>query len=272
MRNFLPGQIKLSIVIPCFNQGAYLMEALQSVEQCAVPGIETLIVNDGSTEEETCRLLKALGEQGHHIIHQTNRGLSTARNVGVQKAKGPYVLPLDADNKIRPNFVLKGVRILDRHSRVGVVYGRRFLFGSNTGVLRVPRFDLARLLACNFIDACSLFRRSVWEECGGFDETMRSGLEDWEFWIRVASRGWKFYRLDEVVFDYRVRPDSMLSHLYRSGGFDQVREYIYQKHRQLVLDRSFEIGRLKTGTSANLMEKTTEILKRMFTLTAGKRP
>src|ERR1700730_11658859 len=95
---------KVSIIIPCYNQGHYLMEALDSIKGINPGLLEVIIVNDGSTDPYTNELCKNLESQGWQVIWQDNKGLSAARNVGIRQASGNYILPLDADNKIRTEY------------------------------------------------------------------------------------------------------------------------------------------------------------------------
>src|SRR5437899_68511 len=95
----------VSVIIPCFNHGEFLMDAVHSVEECARTLYEIIIVNDGSTDPPTVQLLKDLEEKGYNIINQNNQGLAAARNNGIAAATANYILPLDADNKIRPEYI-----------------------------------------------------------------------------------------------------------------------------------------------------------------------
>jgi hypothetical protein len=127
------------------------------------------------------------------------------------------------------------VAILDRAPKVGVVYGDREFFGELTGRQTTPEFTLQRLLLGNFIDACAVFRRAIWEECGGYDTEMpdQLGYEDWEFWLRLAKRGWEFLRIAEVVLDYRVRLDSMSERCRVPETLSRLVRYIAAKHQDL---------------------------------------
>jgi GT2 family glycosyltransferase len=101
-------------------------------------------------------------------------------------------------------------------------------FGEKSGRIKVPDFRLPLLAEGNFIDACALFRKSLWEEIGGYDEQMPwQGWEDWDFWLRAAMKGATFGHLDEVGFHYRCRTGSMLSttNLHR----DELLDYIFSK-------------------------------------------
>jgi hypothetical protein len=228
------GHIDLSVVIPCYNHGQLLVDAIASVERTAPERCELVVVNDGSTQPRTLEVLDLLREAGYCILDQPNAGLAAARNNGIRAARGRYVLPLDADNRLAPGFLASAIRVLNAQSEVGVVYGDRIDFGARSGRAHVPSFDLNVLLQSNFIDACAVYRREIWQSCGGYD-VGAAVLEDWEFWIAAAKQGWGFCRLPDVSFEYRVRPNSMLA----TAGQDRQsssREYIVRKHHALYRD------------------------------------
>jgi glycosyltransferase involved in cell wall biosynthesis len=213
------GQGKVSIVIPCYNHGAMLREALASVEQVRNANLaEVMIVDDGSSEAETSQILNEVAEAGHRVVSQSHRGGGAARNTGIRLAKGEFILPLDSDNRLRDVYLREGVSLLDRDPSLGVVYTDAEYFGERSGRWDVPEFNLLSLVRMNFIDVCALYRKRLWEEIGGYDErTLLMGLEDWDFWLRVAAHGGTFLHLPEIGFDYRVRSDSMI---VKTIGFD----------------------------------------------------
>src|SRR4030081_1250241 len=150
----------VSVVIPCYNHGRYIREAIESVEQCDSRLYEIIIVNDGSTDPQTQGVMVQLEREGYHVISQENQGLAVSRNNGINAARGCYILPLDADNKIHPSYLAIGIQILDTRPEVGVVYGRPELFG-DTAARNYPEvggFDLHRLVISNYIDACAVVR------------------------------------------------------------------------------------------------------------------
>jgi len=220
---------KVSIVIPCFNQGPMLLETLASVERARTDSLsEVIVVNDGSTDPATCRIFQELDPSKYTIIHQQNGGLGRARNEGIRIARGEFILPVDSDNFIRRAYLDKGIAILLERPDAGVVYGDPEFFGEETGRRRIPEFDWSALAKMNYIDACAVYRRVVWESVGGYDEKMPiMGFEDWDFWMRVALQGWAFVHLDEIAFDYRVRSGSMLSETKRHKK--ALLHYIFEK-------------------------------------------
>ena len=107
---------RVSVIIPCYNQGHFLRQALESVDQAGSALLEVIIVNDGSTDEATNDYCRQLQAQGYHVVFQENKGLSGARNTGIGLARGDYILPLDADNKIRPGYITESISIMEiRH-------------------------------------------------------------------------------------------------------------------------------------------------------------
>jgi len=211
-----------------------LLETLASIEQVRSDTIaEVIIVNDGSNERTTCRILQDIDRNKYRVLDQPNQGLPRARNAGIEVAKGEFILPLDSDNLIRAAYFDLGVALLIQNPDVGIVYGDAEYFGEKTGPWRVAEFDWRPLVKENYIDACALYRRSAWESVGGYDEKMRLGFEDWDFWMRVALRGWKFMHIDEIAFDYRKRQGSMLSDISRHGT--EIVTYIFEKPEYAIL-------------------------------------
>jgi len=205
------GAGKVSIVIPCYNQGTLLREALASVEQVRNENLlEVIIVDDGSSEVETKTILSQAQEPGYCVVSQPTRGLGAARNAGIRRANGEFILPLDSDNHLRDAYLNQGVGLLKNNLCLGVVYADAEYFGEKTGPLQVQEFNLLSMIRANFIDACAIFRKKLWEEVGGYDEQMPwSGWEDWDFWLRVAYRQGTFVHLAKTGFDQRVRTDSL---------------------------------------------------------------
>jgi glycosyltransferase involved in cell wall biosynthesis len=220
---------KVSVVIPCFNHGEFLPEAVDSVTSIQRDDIELIVVDDGSTDELTRKEMDRLAALEFKVIRQENKGLAAARNAAIRISNGEYILPLDADNRLRPAYVERGVQILDANQDVGVVYGDAEYIGLETGRWVVGSFDPDRLIQWNFIDACAIYRRSVWEQNGGYDGTMPvQGLEDWDFWLGALEHGWRFAYVPEVLFDYRKVEGSMIT---RAKGFEKkIGDFVAKKH------------------------------------------
>jgi glycosyltransferase involved in cell wall biosynthesis len=226
-----------SVVIPCFNDGEFLLAAVASAEDAEDAVLELIIVNDGSTDPFTIEVLDRLRAAGHRVLDQSNRGVGAARNAGIRASRGLYILPLDADNRIRPSYLRRAAEIFDASPAVGVVYGDAALSGKRSGLWRMPEFDLEQMATGNRIDACGAFRREVWEQCGGYDEDLQLGWEDWDFWLSVAERGWRFVHVPEVLFEYRLQSESISASGARQGDRRRMLEVIIAKHPAIFQPR-----------------------------------
>lgn len=227
--------ILVSIIIPCYNHGAYIQDAIDSVENNNPDKFfELIIVNDGSKDEFTIQKLTELERAGYHIIHQPNKGLSAARNAGIKVAKGKYILPLDADNKISADYYRQAIQIFELEPSVGVVYSDRYVFGLQDGNIDVGDFGLTRILPGNFIDACAVFRKSAWIEVGGYDENLPGGIyEDWEFWLACIEFGFEFKYIKAPLFGYRVLEASLVQKSLDPIIRREVVTHIIRKHVKL---------------------------------------
>ena len=228
----MTSPVRVSVIMPCFNHGHFLSEAVASVLDAKRDDVELVVVDDGSTDERTREQVNLLCSQGIRIIRQENKGVGIARNNAILASHGDYIFPLDADDHLRSGWMDRGVQIMDSDLSVGVVYGDAEFFGTLTGLWRPGGIDLERLLHWNYIPVSALYRRSVWEQNVGYDGTMPvQGFEDWDFWLGALEHGWRFEYVPEVFFEYRKAEESMLT---RAGGFEtKTKEFVAKKHGRL---------------------------------------
>lgn len=220
----------VSIIIPCYNMNDLIKETIDSVEKVYDPANhELIIVDDGSTEPETIQFLKNITK--HQVIRQENRGLANARNTGISKSKGKYLLFLDADNLLTEGYLNEGVAILNDFPKTDIIYGESETFGEKSGRLPTIPFNLQTLMSYNYIDACCLIRKTLFDELGGFDEEMPTkGFEDWELWLRASFNGKTFHYLEGItVQKYRVRGHSMIRNVDKKKR-DILFDYLEKKY------------------------------------------
>ncbi|MFA5985758.1 MAG: glycosyltransferase family A protein [Parcubacteria group bacterium] len=224
---------QISVVIPCYNHGKYLEEAVISVKKQTFSDYEIIVVNDGSTDEETIMALDQLKEKYTDVlfIDQENGHLANARNTGIRVSQGEFFLPLDADDKIDSQMLERCLREIQKDNRLGFVYTYTQFFGDFTAILPRPQYDFYELLRKNYIVASALIRKSAWREIGGYDENMKSGYEDWEFYIRLAKNGWYGKLIRKPLFYYRKHGKSMISDATIKN--DMNAEYIRTKHADI---------------------------------------
>lgn len=219
---------KVSVIIPCYNQGSYVDEAVESVLAQTFRDFEIIVVNDGSTDEFSNRLLADYRKPQTRVLRTENRGVATARNHGIGVATGEYILPLDADDRIAPAYMEKAVAVLDAHPDVGIVYCRAECTGDRAGEWKLPAFSRRGMLLTNQIFCCAFFRRADWQRAGGYNPNMGDGWEDWDFWLSLLELGRDAYQIPEVLFSYRIAQGS------RERTMDRSRQVAM--HRQIVLN------------------------------------
>lgn len=232
----------VSIIIPCFNSGGVLLEALESCRNSKFQDFEILVVDDGSTDTSTAEILSQIKSSiSLSVLRQTNGGASSARNFGVKEAKGEFLFFLDSDNLIRPDYLTQAVQAIQKDAEIGVVYAKPFFFGfkgtQESSRFEVRDFTFDSLLAGNYVDMCSLVRKKAFLEVGGFDENHDVFFgEDWDLWIRMAQGGWKFRFLNEVLFEYRIRKGSLMDQV-DSEKRDRTLHYLGAKYGFVIHQR-----------------------------------
>ncbi len=204
----------ISVIIPTYNQGRYIAETIESVLAQTHREREIIVVDDGSTDDTRIRLATYTNQIQY--IHQTNKGLSGARNTGFAASGGDYVLFLDSDDLLRPDALEHMAHVLDHTPDDGLVYcAWQQVSADDKSVLgEVHPNQVGHVLKplllreFFFFGSSALIRRSVLEQVGGFDESLPWG-DDADMWLRIGLAGWSFGYLDEPVLQYRVHKASM---------------------------------------------------------------
>lgn len=201
----------VTIVIPTFDEDpAHLREAVASAMAQTHPHLEVIMVDDGSTHSGTLDALRDL-ETSVLVVRQSNRGPSAARNAGISHGHGEYVICLDADDILSATYATEGVQILTAEAAACAAYPVVQPFGEGAGESRPLR---GRLTVGDFaqrsaMPVSAMFRRADWERIGCFDESMRTGMEDHEWWIRLLGTTQGFaHPMPYATLHYRVRSTS----------------------------------------------------------------
>lgn len=198
----------VSVVIPCYNHGRYIDEAVESVLAQTFQDFEIIIVNDGSDDPFTVSKLQNYTRPKTHIIHTPNRGVAAARNRGIREAIGEYILPLDADDMIEPNYLEQSFSMISSFPGRCIICCDALLVDGTAGIMQLPDYSRDRLLSENLLFNSSLFRKSDWQEVGGYCSAFEHGWEDWDFWIAMTQSGISVVRIPEALLRYRIRNHS----------------------------------------------------------------
>lgn len=249
----------VTVIIPCYNDGAYVLEALQSVLTQTILPSKIYIIDDGSNTE-TKEVLRNISNERVEILVIKNQGVCTARNYGINKATTKYILTLDADDSFENTFIEKSVYILDNNTEVGVVCCFYKEFGEgvvNKDIIKPQGRAVTDFLTKNNGVASALFRKECWVEVGGYDTQFENGYEDWDFWLSILKNSWKMEIIKEPLFNYRKKKssrDTTAIALYD----EELRMKIFKKHKDLYtknLDFILQQMIYKNNIAQNQLEK-----------------
>lgn len=229
----------VSIIVPCYKHAHFLNESLESVLDQSYNNWECIIVNDGSPDHTDIVAKQWCAKDSRYsYLYKENGGLSSARNAGIKVSQGEYILALDADDYIHKEFLSTLVPQLQKDDSLAIVscYTKFFQNNLNTIIdeLKPDGSTYQYLLYVNQLIATSLYRKSCWEAVGGYDESMKNGFEDWEFWLNITKKGRNYKVIPEFLFFYRKSKQSMLVNTI-SNHAESVKEYIFKKHNELYI-------------------------------------
>lgn len=230
----------ISIIIPCYNDAEFIVQAVESALNQTYPNKEVIIVDDGS-DVETKRILKKIEPKIDKLITQENRGQSKARNIGIKHAKGDYVLVLDSDDYFELTFCEKAINIfkVKRNVKLVTCYATLLFEKMHDSYVHKPSGGTIKdFIKSNGALGSAMFLKKDFLLVGGYDESMKQGFEDWEFYIRLLKNGGVAYTIPEPLYNYRKRENTTTSRALKVK-YDLLK-LIYFKHKDLYKE-NFEI-------------------------------
>ena len=222
---------RLSVVIPYYNMGSYISETVSSVKRSVYPDVEILIVDDGSTEPESIRMLEQMANlEGVTVYHKKNEGLADTRNFGAARASGEFLAFLDADDKVHPDYYKKAIQVLQEYGNVFFTGSWVSYFGDSARKWVTFTPAPPYILVHNPLNTSGLvYKRSAFLKGGLNDRKVDYGLEDYESLVNMMVHGYNGVALPEFLFDYRIRRDSMFRKITREKLLYSYK-YIAHKH------------------------------------------
>lgn len=194
----------VSVVIPTYNYGQYIADTIRSVQEQTYKNIEIIVVDDGSTDN-TLEVVAPF--DGVRYIYQENAGAGAARNTGIAAASGEWIICLDSDDMIKPEYIESCLRVAD----ADIITTGQQNFGDEHKILQSPpEVGFNDLVNANQIHYAAMFRKAVWEKIGGWDKNFRTGFEDWDFWLRATMAGFEIKSIPQPLFMYRKHGRSMI--------------------------------------------------------------
>lgn len=225
----------ISIVIPCFNDIEFIEQSVSSALNQTHSQVEVIVVDDGSNLE-TKKVLKSLEPKITKLIIQENLGQSKARNIGIEAANGNYILVLDSDDYFESTFCEKAFAIFKNNldSKLVSCHANLIFENNKTTLFKPVGGTIYDFLFSNAALGTSMFKKEDWDNCGGYDETMKKGFEDWEFFIRLLKTGGSAEIIQEPLYNYRKRTNSTTTKANLNKY--EILKYIYIKHKDLYIN------------------------------------
>ncbi len=223
-------KLLVSVIVPCYNQAEYLSEALDSVLGQTYSNWECVIVNDGSTDnteiiaKEYCKK-----DTRFKYLFQDNAGVAEARNNGIKKSSGEYVLPLDGDDFINNDFIDIAVSFFTSDSSIKLVYPRVELFGVENRTWDLPQYSFNGLLFQNMIVCTAMYKKSDFDKTSGYNTEMKDGYEDWDFWVSFLNKEDKVFQADGCILFYRLK--SISRNIISGDKKRKLYKYIYNNNK-----------------------------------------
>jgi GT2 family glycosyltransferase len=254
-----PSAPLVSVIVPCYDLGTYLDEAIASVLAQTFQDFEILVVDDGSTDPGTRSVLADYRRPKTRVIHIEHAGLAIARNTGIVQAAGRYLCALDADDRLLPAFLEKTVRVLEADSSIAFASAWLRTFGDEQRDWTPERCDLPALLWEDTVLTAALVRREAVVAAGGYDTAMPvQGDEDWDLWLTLVERGERGIILPEVLFEYRRRPGSMSTICWHGSGHLPLAKYRFAKHRDSYRTHLADVLLHQDAETAALLRRNDE--------------
>ena len=250
---------RISVLMPCFNHGAFIGEAIASVLDQTFGAAEIIVVDDGSTEPATVDTLRTLARPRTTVLHTPNRGLPAARNHAARHARGALFCALDADDRLAPEWFEKAVAALDGDPGLTFVSHWLETFGDERWMWTPRSCELPALLARNTVNGAALVRREAFEAVDGYDETMRNGCEDWDFWLRLVERGFRGAIIPEVLFHYRRTAASMSRTMIADDSYRAPLVTLVRKHEAAYRAHVIDVLVAKEAEALGVLHQIAEM-------------
>lgn len=232
----MSGGGETGVVVTCYNLGSLLLEALDSVYVQSRQAAEVLIVDDGSTDGQTIRILETIEARGTCVVRASHKGVAAARNHGISLIGTDYVLLLDGDDVLAPECIETMAGALDEHQGLAFVTSGIRSFGDIISTWMPPECTPGAALTRGGPHISSLFRRRLWEAAGGFDESLEN-YEDTDFWIKAMRAGLRGTVLPSYLLNYRVRRNSRYAQAVVQERHASVKRTLFERHLGTLADQ-----------------------------------
>ena len=244
----------VSVIIPCFNQEQYIKDSILSVINQTYKNIEIICIDDCS-KDNSYETIKKLADSYPNLIilkNISNIGVGSTRNIGIEKANGKYILPLDGDDYIESTYVEEAVNVIENSDNNCFVYCKaRLVHDSIYEEWELPEFNINNILFNNCIFCTALFKKSDFLKAGGYQKYMNEGWEDYDLWLTFLEMGLIPYRINKILFNYRIKQgNSKSDHINKSKNvLRHIRKQLIINHLNLYTNNDYFLDSINSHTS-----------------------
>lgn len=252
---------KVSVIIPFYNQDEYIRDTVYSLYNQSYNNFEIIIVNDGSTSALSNDILSKFSDRCK-ILNKENGGLSSARNYGIKQATGEYIICLDSDDIVDPEFISSLVVNIKSNENYVISYSNGIFFDEKEGYWFLFKPNLKDIIQKNSIYCSAMFRKKTWEDVGGYNEKLKRGWEDWDFWISILSKGGEVIKTNKALFRYRIRNISMARKMdieYKTFAANEI----YNRNKDVFIKNNISLNDI-IKTKISLLYKIKWRIYRLF--------
>lgn len=244
----------VSIIIPCYNCEKYLAQAMESAINQTYEDTEVIVADDNSTDNSI--VIAQITKEKYPdkritiLANTKNLGVTKTRAIALEVASGEYYLPLDSDDFIELNYIEKAIPVLEKNKNAGFVYSNAIYFDEKQErKVESPEYSFFNLVFGNYINYCSLFRKSCYKAVGGYDLNNRGYWEDYQHYINLGRHAYYGIHINDFMFHYRIRSGSATQSSFIMDNADAIKSYIISKYPEVFptewIERAKEILKSK---------------------------
>lgn len=258
----------ISVIVSCYNQELFIDEALQSVYAQTYTNWECIVMDDGSTDRSEEQIQQWISKDTRfRYYYKNNGGIAETRNFAIKYATGEYILPLDGDDKLHPEYIKQALAVFEDKPETKLVYCDPILFGVKNEIVKSRVYSFDMLLIDNTIPCMGVFRKSDFEQTNGYQSNMKFGLEDWDFWVSLLEEDDQVVKLSDNLVYYRIKEasrstvlkeeeeknEAMLLQMFKNNDakylryLNPIRDRINHLHYKAETERIYQTAEYKIG-------------------------
>jgi O-antigen biosynthesis protein len=256
----------VSVIIPCFNYGRYVEEAVDSVLSQTFQDFEIIVVDGGSTDSETIAVMRSFQKPKTTVYLREGRHLvGDNRNFGINRARGKYICCLDADDKLKPTYLEKALFLLENYAYDLVSTSVQHFGASELDYEVPPNPSLDQITKYNQFSTVAVFSKSLWHKARGYHDWgvgEEHVSEDWDLWVRMMALGARATNIPETLMLYRRHHCETLSTAAKAPPLGRQIIQICHFNKKLLSRRNHRLSEKRNAAIVEVDDPFKNIVNR----------